>query len=1195
MTTTITDIFDLPKAEDITALGFVIRLEDGSAEKKRQLVADYVLTPAVREALPTVFGKMADIQARGEDLGRFIHGSFGSGKSHFMGFVGLLLEDDAVAWSKPDADLQLLEKKHRGWVKEAKLLVVRVHMMTVNRHGWGFDRALYEAFNQAMTRHGKVGFEFLHVDGIIEEMRTEAKAYGDAFWKQLELHGVLGSREDFEAQAKGKPQFREVMAREFLRFKGRDSASAGIDPNWAEGIQRMARHAKQQGFGGLVFLVDELLLWLSEKAGPEFKAAINQLNVMVDHTDGQRAVPVHVFVAKQRNIKDFFPDMVAEDQLHEHLDHHSKRFEETRLQDVELRHICKERVLKRKPAMVAVLEQTLGELGERQKKLVQSLTMDTAYLQDVYPFHPSLIEMLIDISSLMQRERTALRLLYELLILHYPQLPLGALLPVGSAFEAIFPASGVEGSKRKEDLTAIHSLYYDRFRPALRSLREQWTSDGAGRVEQRAQVVDQLIKTALLSEISPRLRGPGGALTVEKLVRLNEADIEGETERGKMATAYQDLVALSQKVPALQLTGLGKTAVVRVVLRGANFGEILERARSKVGHPNARFKPFYEVFVEMLGLTGKKGFGDGEAKEGIVKMTWRGTKRDTFVSIRNIREAKYEDFKRQAGEELRVLIDYPWDELGHNVQEDRDRAFAVRKAEGNQHALCWLPRHLTPSELQTLGDFVACQHVLGPGQEELFGNLGQHDRQQVIEQATSMGVTMRSKLQDILRDAYMNAGECVSLWPDVATSVPNMELGANLEVFATRLLDKVYPSHPELKAEPKAAELQLVLNWMVEAHAASDRRAEVSDATARALKTLAEPLELVSLGQTHGTLRLDTRYIKDVLAQADAGKAKWASIDEKLQRFGMQTVVRNLFLAFLVQGAGFRARNAVSGEPVEVVIGTKAYVDLVLERANLLEAAQWGRARELGLELLGCTAPAHRSLGEQDAFAAALRKAAVERMKVMGDVHEEVVRIAGADAARLVSLKVGKSRIGVLAGTEQDSYKVLLQLNDKWPAQMWNADAARVAVRQVSEWQTAIGKLNETLRSHLTQARQHAELGERVRAHLDALVTLVGGAQAEHPLNAKAVSDWNTQGNDLLSQLIVVIRPPKPDPEPAPKPLQPIVAPVATPGTFSVKVDKLKVNNGDALAVFWKDLRAKLQDISADEADIEVIVKPRND
>lgn len=1198
MTATITNAFDLPRAEDITALGFVIRLEDGSEEKKRQLVADYVLTPAVRAALPTVLGKMADVQARGEDHGRFVHGSFGSGKSHFMGFVGLLLEDDPVAWAKDDPDVRALETRHRGWIREARLLVVRTHMMTVNRHGWGFDRAMYEAFNHALARHRKAPFEFLHVDGILDEARAEARAYGDAFWRQLEQRGVVGSQDDFEAMASGKPQHRESLARAYLAFKGRDPATAGIDPNWAEGLQRMARHARSQGFGGLVFLVDELLLWLSEKAGPEFKQAINQLNVIVDHTDGQRAVPVYVFVARQRKTSEFFPDMVSEDQLHEHLAHHSKRFEETRLEDVELRHICKERVLKRKPAGVAAVAKVLGELEERHKKLLPMVLQngDPEYLRDVYPFHPALIEMLIDISSLMQRERTALRLLYELLVLHYPMLPLGELLPVGSAFEAIFPASGVEGSKRKEDLSAIHRLYYERFRPAIRALRDQWTSEGSGRLEQRAQVLDQLVKTALLAEVSPRLRGAGG-LTVEKLVRLNEADVEGETDRGKMATAYQDLVGLSQRVPSLQLTGTGKTAVVRVVLQGANFGEILERARSKVGHPNARFKPFYEVLTELLGLTGKKGFGEGEAKEGLVRVAWRGTRREVFVAIRNVREARYEEFKPQPGEDLRLLIDYPWDDPGHSVEEDRDRAFQVRKSEGSLPTQCWLPRHLTPFELQTLGDYVACQYIRGDGQDELLGNLGPHDRQQVIEQAVAMATTMREKLVQDLKNAFKNHGECVSLWPDVAGSIPEMDLAKNIEVLAARLLDKRFPAHPDFKTEPRANELELVAQWMAEAFAVTDRRAPFDDATGRALKALAEPLELVSIGQTHATLRLDTRYIKDVMQATSSEKARWGPIDERLTGLGMQPLVRSLFLVFLVRAAGIRARHPLTGEPVDVQISGKPAGDLVLERAVVFDVAQWSRLRELGEDLFAVKVSDHRSLGEQDRVATELKKAAshkrdgsgVARREGLGAVHEDIVRLAGVDAPRLDAIKDARTRIAPLVSGELDSFKRLHEFIGKWPADSWRNLAARTALREIAAWAEAIGKLDENLRSHLLQAIEHPTHGAAITAHLDALRGLIGGNQAEHPLSTQAIADWNTQGNDLLRKLIVVAPPPPPPPPPPPAP-----TPVPPPsGEVTVRASRIDVHDGDALNGFWRDLRDKLQNLEADAADIDVIIRPR--
>src|SRR4029079_7269299 len=122
----------------------------------------------------------------------------------------------------------------------------------------------------------------------------------------------------------------------------------------------------------------------------------------------------------------------------------------TELEDVELRHVCKGRVLRRRPEYEAEVNRVVDTLAKDYDKVLPAILQqaDMGYLRDVYPFHPALIEMLIDVSSLMQRDRTALRLLYDLLVVHYPGLPLGKLLPVGAAFDAVFPEAGVEGSRR---------------------------------------------------------------------------------------------------------------------------------------------------------------------------------------------------------------------------------------------------------------------------------------------------------------------------------------------------------------------------------------------------------------------------------------------------------------------------------------------------------------------------------------------------------------------------------------------------------------------------------------------------------------------------------------------------------------------------------------------------------------------------
>src|SRR5262245_7979212 len=185
MTTTITEAFELPRPEDIRAMAFVVKLReaDPSSDEVKQLVNDYVVTPAVEKELPQILDKMKQVFDRGEEYGRFIHGSFGSGKSHFMTMLSLLIERAAPAWKKfrplLDAHRDAQQSKgqeatdHEAWLSKAELLVVRIHMLSVRGKTTSFDRIVYEGFNQALKRRGKAPFEFLNVDSIFEEVRRE--------------------------------------------------------------------------------------------------------------------------------------------------------------------------------------------------------------------------------------------------------------------------------------------------------------------------------------------------------------------------------------------------------------------------------------------------------------------------------------------------------------------------------------------------------------------------------------------------------------------------------------------------------------------------------------------------------------------------------------------------------------------------------------------------------------------------------------------------------------------------------------------------------------------------------------------------------------------------------------------------------------------------------------------------------------
>ncbi|MEQ1502006.1 MAG: DUF6079 family protein [Myxococcota bacterium] len=1143
---TITDAFQLPRPEDIRAMGFVVKLReaDPNSDEVRQLVDDYVVTPAVAGELPRILDDMKQVFDRGEEYGRFIHGSFGSGKSHFMTMLSLLLENAPAAWTK----LRPLLTEHRGtqqskgrdaadhevWLGKAGLLVVRIHMLSVRGKTTSFDRAVYEGFNAALKRRGKAPFEFLNVDALFGEVRREATEFGDIVWKRLEAQGIVGGRDDFERIATGSVQARERFVRAWLGYKGRDPSDAGIDPRWSDGLKRMTDHARAQGFGGIVLMIDEFLLWLAEKSGQEFVQEINNLNVVVDHNTGQRSAPVFVFVARQRNLQEFFPDLVDESKIHEHLDHHAKRFEVTKLQDVELRHIVRGRVLRPRdrPAVAAAV----AALAERHQKVLPALLAgaDIDYLRDVYPFHPALIEMLVDVTSLMQRERSALRLLYELLVLHYPNLPLGEFLPVGSAFAAIFPESGVEASKKVELMQDIHHQYWSRLAPAMARMAE---AAGAEFTDERRRALDQLVKTVLLAEVSPRLKQ--GGLTIERLVQLNAVDVEGETFRGQVRVAETDLLALSsQHIADLQIAGTGKTAIVRYVLGRVRLTEYLNRARSKVDNPAQRFKVFWNALRPALGVDGVKGFEDGGPNDGEWDLTWRRTKRRGRIKLGNVREMSYDDFMPPDGG-FRVLVDYPWDEPGHTVDEDRLRATNVRKNKGLLFTVCWLPRHLSPAELGVLTELAAVRYVLSSaGQEDLLADMPvPGDRSKLLDQANVRSKTLEAQLEELLREVYVRHGEFCALISDVDRSRPRETLAENLEHISTLLMDRQYPQHPNFLAEPKKADLESLLKWMVDA-GETNVSVAYDDNAGKVLKNLGQPLELVNLGQTKASLRLDSRYIKDVLQRADQDTVSWTLIADHLrQAYGFQPLVIDLFLCFLCQ-RDHRALQEVDGERVEVRIGMPPATRIRLQRGKLINAADWHRLRDLGNQLFNEARPAaHRSLQSQDRFGSALKERGQARRTVLQGLHQRLVHLGVTEGDRLTEIASANSSLAPLAQATTDSHKILTDLLAAWPEE--GAEALRSVVQIAESLRETLGDIDEKVRVALEDGIGSPTLGGEVQSHLDLLQQRLSAAQAEQPLTRDWVQTWNRNAHQLVRRLIVQPTPPTPPPPQPPTPPPP--------------------------------------------------------
>ncbi|HPA52709.1 MAG TPA: DUF6079 family protein, partial [Thermoanaerobaculia bacterium] len=77
---------------------FVLKLTDG-VERPKETLGSYVVTPQLREAFDAALSLVGSAVKEKTSKAALLHGSFGSGKSHFMAVLYQLLKHDADARS----------------------------------------------------------------------------------------------------------------------------------------------------------------------------------------------------------------------------------------------------------------------------------------------------------------------------------------------------------------------------------------------------------------------------------------------------------------------------------------------------------------------------------------------------------------------------------------------------------------------------------------------------------------------------------------------------------------------------------------------------------------------------------------------------------------------------------------------------------------------------------------------------------------------------------------------------------------------------------------------------------------------------------------------------------------------------------------------------------------------------------------
>lgn len=1125
----IRDLIRLP--ERVQPGDFVLRLSEGVSDEAAQATLEaYVVTPELAKNYGEALGAIKSaLEARSSKAG-YLHGSFGSGKSHFMAVLFLLLRNNARARSLPD--LAPLLTQHESWLGSKKFLCVPFHMIGarsleegVFRQYLDFVRRVHPSaplppvflsgriLENAIQLRGTMGderfFAALNADKNEDEWGDFAANWdADSFMAAIAAPPENAEHRRLTADIVGTllPAYQDVAS----------GTGEGFLP-FGKGLGALSEHAKMLGYDALVLFLDELILWLANHAAdPRFVG--NEAEKLVKLTEAEQAnrpIPIISFVARQRDLRELIGELstgAVELAFQDTLKHSDERFFPVRLEDRNLPAIIEKRILvPTSPAAKQQMDQAFDK-ATADATLVNALLThesDLKMFRQVYPFSPALVQTLVAVSSMLQRERTAIKVLLQLLVEQRDSLKLGDIVPVGDLFDAVAEGSDAFSEAMRRHFDQAKRLYETKLQPLIESQHgARFVDLEAGTVEPaKAQAMkgdDRLVKTLLLAALVPDVEALR-SLTPARLAALNHGTIRTPIPGAEKQQVLARVRTWAAQVGEVRISDASDNPTLSIQLAGVDVESILERARHEDNTGNRRRK-VRDLLFEQLGIA------DADGMFQTHDFQWRGTRRRAEIDYGNVRELA-DDRLRARGESWRVVIDFPFDpETGHTPQDDVDRVQKYRKDNEPSRTIVWIPSFLSQSALQDLGTLVILDHILTG---ERFAGYASH--LSPLDQQTARGLLdnrrsqLKQRLRMILEGAYgiitpvtgtlshqADGQQFQSLDPACRLQPPvGVNLRDALDHLLRQALDVQFPKHPDFgpEADIRPATLRRVWGEVQAALQEENWRKRVDQPHRKAVRQVVYPLGLCDVGEDVIVVKRTWQQHFDQYLAQEGGVLTvkrlraWTDLPEPR---GLLPEVQNLLI--LAYADMTNRRFTLHGGPATASIdGIDDLCELVEE--PLPSQPHWDEARARAAALFGLDAPPLRNastvgaLADQvQAQAKQLKPAVVDLARALPDPY----RRFGLDGATAARMKTVSGLVPLLESLERaahhDVVATLAQARVPTSAQAMGTAARRAgdvvaALAQVN-WQPieALSALADERRAAaeqlLTDLRQALELDE---------------------------------------------------------------------------------------------------------------------
>jgi hypothetical protein len=939
------DLMDLPVS--VSTSSYVLKLSEAVTEEgARKALDDYVVTGELLRNFRDALNMISTALETQSSKAAYLHGSFGAGKSHFMAVLHALLSNSEAARARQEFDPLYQDF---DWLRTGgkNFLLVPYHMLNAE----SLEHRVLGGYVEwvAKVRPGCSTPRVYRTDALFDQLRDMKRDFGDeqflaqlnagasgevdewgnpaAFWTAERLETALNAAEVHDKNvrldvqnpttpAELRARLTEDALQTVARRYGRIAAQADGFIPLDEGLSVIAEHAKSLGYDGLVLFLDELMLWLTMMMQEEKQVLRESAKFtnFVEGGDSRRAIPIISFIARQRDLREITGEEMhgtGEAAMQQNLNYASGRFDSIKLEDRNLPEIAHERLLRpRSDEARQEIQAGLDRLLAANPGAVRDTWLgdDKALvgageepLRKAYPFTPAFMDALVKISSALQRNRTGMKLMGEILADQRNRLRLGDLVCLGD----LYPYLGKGGNKPFQDATRVvfesaERLYNTKLRPYLMTTHDvsEEEIDAYARdpdsvpAERRPSLEaftgdDRIMRTLLLSALAPGAVSLQN-LTVERLLALNHGSIKSRFKGGAVQALDGKLQQWAGKFAEIKVSGSGAQASVLLELTDIDLDSILANANT---YTQTRFQRDLaeRILRRLLGTTPRTGYDE-------LAFVWKGSPRTLEVNFANVRDKDRvgdEQLKPATDGLWRIVVDYPFDDGNYGPREDAMRIEGLRAQagpDGPARTLAWLPTHLSQQARDSFRRLTVIDSVLSD-EDRFHGTFAKHLSQDKRVRAWQLLEAQRDTLTREAEKAFKQAYGLADKKEtevqlgfedhlDPVHPVPGLSLpiGASFEkavrLIAARLLECQFPAHPQLDPENTGraittSDAKKVYELVRRAALARDRRVEVPSGERKLMTRLAQPLLLGTMGEAYFELSSHWTDFFDDQARAD--------------------------------------------------------------------------------------------------------------------------------------------------------------------------------------------------------------------------------------------------------------------------------------------------------------------------------------